>query len=235
VVFRDLDIDNDDLNKALCDAGYTRFRSPDSMVVDVDWADWNDFLSGLSYGSRRFHRRHVIPREGAFTVEVLNADTRKPTQEEWDHLHRLYMNVKERSLTLNTFALPDNFLPLMLQHRGWEIITLTLKSDQNRDGILPHAFGAAYVGPEHYAPMVVGLDYRVVGSHGAYLQCLRETFRRAEECGATQIYLGMGAEREKERFGARRVHRSLYLQSRDHYQHDVLSFLSCEAEREASS
>jgi hypothetical protein len=53
--------------------------------------------------------------------------------------------------------------------------------------------------------------------------------RRAESHGSSRIELGMGAELEKQRFGARRQRRAFYVQSLDHFQHDVLSLLAMES------
>jgi 7-keto-8-aminopelargonate synthetase-like enzyme/predicted N-acyltransferase len=226
LVLRDLDRGDEELDRVLRDASYSAIACPDAMVLDVRWTDWDDFLSQLSSRARRFQKRDVPPRDGAFSVEVFSQSTRRPSDEELEHLYGLYRNVKERSLELNTFALPGSFLQRMLEHPGWEIVTLTLKPDQDEASALPHAFVAAYVGKEQYVPSVVGLDYRAVGSHGAYRQCIRQAIRRAENHGSSRILLGMGAEFEKERFGARREQRAFYVQSLDHYQHDVLSLLA---------
>jgi hypothetical protein len=229
VVLRDLDRDDEELDRVLRDASYSAIPCPDAMLLDVDWSDWDEFLSRLSARARRFQKRYVTPRDGAFAVEVFHQGARLPSDAELDHLYRLYLNVKERNLELNTFALPENFLARMLEYPVWEIVTLTLKPGGEQTFDMPHAFVAAYVGPEQYVPAIVGLDYRAVGSHGSYRQCIRQVIRRAESHGSKRISLGMGAEMEKERFGARRVRRSFYVQSLDHYQHDVLSLLAPDA------
>jgi len=229
IVLRDLDANDEELDRIVRDASFSALKGPDAMVLDVTWSDWEDFLSRLSARARRFQKRYVMPRDGAFAVEVLRRGARQPSEAEFAHLYRLYLNVKERNLELNTFALPESFLGQMLANPGWEIVTLTLKPDEEQAAEAPHAFVAAYVGTEQYVPVVVGLDYRAVGSHGAYRQCIRQVIRRAVSSGCSRILLGMGAEMEKERFGAQRVRRSLYMQSRDHYQHDVLSLLVAES------
>jgi hypothetical protein len=228
-VLRDLERDDEELDRLLREAGYSTIACPDSMVIDVDWSDWDEFRSRLSARRRRFQDRYVAPRDGSFAIEVLNRDSRRLSEEELAYLYRLYLNVKERNLELNTFPLPETFLSKMIEHPGWEIFTLTLKPGADEIYDSPHAFVAAYVGPEQYVPAVVGLDYRAVGLHGSYRQCIRQVIRRAESHGSSRIELGMGAELEKERFGARRVQRSFYVQSLDHYQHDVLSLLAMDA------
>lgn len=229
IVLRDLDRDDEALERVLRGASYSAVTCPDTMVLDVTWSDWDEFLSQLSKRARRFQKRYVIPSEEKFSVEVLRPGERLPSDEEFAHLHRLYLNVKERNLELNTFALPESFLVRMLAHPGWEIVTLTLKPDEQKTYEMPHAFVAAYVGSEQYVPVVAGLDYRAVGSYDLYRQCLRQVIRRAERHGSSRILLGMGAQLEKERFGAQRLQRSFHVLSRDHYQHDVLSLFAMDA------
>ena len=108
---------------------------------------------------------------------------------------------------------------------GWRpIVTLSR-------GARPDAFFAARVAGESYVPLVAGLDYRSVREHGAYRQCLAWSIRRAEALGKRRVRLGMGAELEKERFGARRVKRNLWIQARDRFHLDVLSLLSGSVKR----
>ena len=61
-------------------------------------------------------------------------------------------------------------------------------------------------------------------------ELIRAVIHRARALGAKRVLFGMGAELEKERFGAVGVESLLYVQSGDHYQHDVLSLLAAEVE-----
>jgi len=74
-------------------------------------------------------------------------------------------------------------------------------------------------------PMVIGLDYDYVFSHGAYRQMMRRAMLRAREVGARRILFGMGASLEKQRFGARVLRNWAYVQTSDHYSHEVLATL----------
>jgi hypothetical protein len=51
-------------------------------------------------------------------------------------------------------------------------------------------------------PLVIGLDYRYVESHGLYRQCLWQALTRAHARGAKRVCFGVGAPVEKERLGA---------------------------------
>jgi hypothetical protein len=226
VALRDLPGDPE-LDAALEGLGFTPVPAPPSMTLDVDWASRDEYLSRLSKRARRFQREQVEPHDGAFEVRILRSGTPAPALELWAHLHALYRNVWERSFHLNTFALPEDFLPRMLGHPGWEIVTLTLRPD--RGGALeglPQAFFAARVGAEHYVPVVVGLDYRSLHEHGTYRQCLAWMVRRAEQLGRRRLLLGIGAELEKRRFGARPLARRVWIQLRDQLHAQVLALVA---------
>ena len=112
----------------------------------------------------------------------------------------------------------------MLAHRSWELMTLRLRSTGH-----VAAFGAHFVGARHYAPMIVGLDYAVVRSHGAYRQALRQAILRARALGSKRVLLGMGATFEKTRFGAHVQERVAFAQASDHYSSEVLAALAADA------
>ena len=54
---------------------------------------------------------------------------------------------------------------------------------------------------------------------------------RARFHGCRRVLLGMGARLEKERFGARAEARRIFVQSEDHFQHDVLGLIEAEVKR----
>ena len=226
VALRDLPFDAE-LAPVLQELGFTSVPAPTSMVVEVDWTSRDAYHARLSKRARRFQREQVEPHADSFEVAILRAGDPAPSAEAWAHLHRLYRNVWERSFHLNTFALPEDFLPRMLEHPGFEIVTLALRAESRRGGAAPtRAFFAARAGPEQYVPIVVGLDYRHVQEHGAYRQSLAWMLRRAEQLGRSRLLLGMGAELEKRRFGARPVARRVWIQLLDQLHAQVLALLA---------
>ena len=111
----------------------------------------------------------------------------------------------------------------------------TIASILKKKGYATGGFVASYVGPEQYAPVVAGMDYRYVQSHSLYRQLLFQALRRAEAHGSKRVHFGIGTELEKLRFGAKREKRVMYVQSRDHFQHDVLSLIAAGANLRAAS
>jgi len=197
---------------------------PQSLVYEpVDGGD-EEWLSKLSPKARVHQRKSVLPFDDAYAVEFLTADGRDVADEELDHLYELYLNVQAKGRDLNSFPLPKGYLRAMLAHPSWELMTLTLKET----GTVV-AFGAHFVGPRHYAPMVVGLDYAYVRSHGAYRQALRNAVLRARALGSKRVLMGMGATFEKTRFGAHVQDRVAFAQASDHYSSEVLAALAADS------
>jgi hypothetical protein len=168
----------------------------------------------------------VLPWDDAFEVEVLDRGSRMPSDAELEHLYSLYQNVHERGLAINTFDLPRTLFGDMLAHDCWELIVLRLPG---QPACPPVAFGAHFIGPSHYAPMIVGLDYQYVRSHHSYRQALRQALLRARVHGSQRILLGIGASLEKRRFGATAQARCAYVQAADHYNQQVLDLIAAEA------
>jgi hypothetical protein len=224
VVLRDLPADDPAMDRHLGDFGFVKLTTNDSLVLEIDWSSDEEYLRRLKRSHRRFQRDEVLPWEDAYEVEVLRSGGREPSDEEWAHLHGLYRNVRDRSLELNTFELPERLLREMLARPEWELVTLRLEPERGgRPEGPPEGFLMGYIGREHYVPLLCGLDYRIVQSHRLYRRCLRESIRRAQAHGCRRLLLGMGAEQMKRRFGAERQKRALYLRSDDHFSADVLS------------
>jgi hypothetical protein len=219
IVLRDLHAADRALAEALRERGYVQMTLPDSYVLEPLDADDEAWLARLSVKSRAHQRRDVLPFDGTFEVEVVS----EPRDDlDFERLYALYEAVRERSLQVNTFPLPRGIFRAMLDAPGWELMLLRL------DGAIV-AFGAHFAGGRHYAPMIVGLDYRYVRSHHAYRQALRQALLRARALGSRRVLLGMGAGFEKRRFGARAQERVAFAQASDHYSAQVLAALAADA------
>jgi 7-keto-8-aminopelargonate synthetase-like enzyme len=223
IVFRDLYSADLELAEAVKVRGYVRTSLPDSLVYEPVAGGDEEWLGTLSPKARVHQRKSVIAFDDTYDVEWLTAGGRDVSESELDHLYGLYLAVQSRGRDLNSFPLPKSFLRDMLSHPSWELMTLTLKET----GAVV-AFGAHFVGARHYAPMIVGLDYGVVRTHGAYRQALRQAMLRARAFGSKRVLLGMGATFEKTRFGAHVQERVAFAQASDHYSSEVLSALSAD-------
>jgi 7-keto-8-aminopelargonate synthetase-like enzyme len=233
LVLRDLDAGDAELGEFLRGQGFAKFAMPASHVLEIGWADEEGYLGSLRHKHRHAQRHKILPFNDRFEVEVYAHGGRQPDADELAHLHALYRNVQARSLELNVFALPDELFGRMLQFPGWEIVALKLApayGGQPNDR--PVGFLAGFAGPQQYAAMMVGLDYRYVETHGLYRQLLRQMIRRAEHHQASRLLLGMGAAAEKQRLGAKSQERCGYIQASDLFNFEVLAQLQADVSRE---
>jgi 7-keto-8-aminopelargonate synthetase-like enzyme len=224
IVLRDLHAADIELAEAIRERGYVKTSLPESLVYEPVAGGDEEWLAGLSVKARVHQRKSVLPFDDAYEVEWLRHGGRSVSDAELDHLYGLYLAVQARGRDLNSFPLPKSFLRDMLAHPSWELMTLRLKETG-----LVVAFGAHFVGARHYAPMIVGLDYSAVRSHGAYRQALRHAILRARALGAKRVLLGMGASFEKTRFGAHAQERVAFAQASDHYSSEVLAALAADS------
>jgi hypothetical protein len=223
LMLRDLPAGDDDLARFLHEQGFVRMPMPESHVLDLDFESEAAWLESLPARFRGHMNRNVLPFDDAWTVELLGRGGRRPGPEELDHLHGLYLNTRSRSLDINAFALPKDVFAHLLDSAAWEILTLTLKPEHGGDADgRPAAMAASLVGPEQYASMIGGLDYRYVASHGSYRRLTLQVFRRARELGARRLLLGLTTDQEKRRFGARAEAHDVWVLGGDDFSSSIL-------------
>lgn len=227
LALRDFPDDDPAMDAFLLQQGFTKLAMPDSFVLGPVPADDEQLCLSVSRKSRCHLRRSVLPYVSAFDIEVLRkGDGRTPSEGEWQHIFQLYRNVKGRNLEINTFDLPQAVFRNAIDSPSWELVLLYARSDCNtKSEKLPICVIACFVGSNHYSPMVIGLDYRWVESHGAYRAALHTVLKQAREYGLDRIYLGMGAPLEKSRFGAKTRRQCVYVKMEDHYNSEVLEHL----------
>ena len=224
VVLRDLDANDPEMEAFLLDHGFAKYRMPDSMVLEINPLESLDaYLAKLTQRSRRFVTREVLPRTNAITISVRGATAQPLTEGECEHLYALYRNVHARSLEFNTFPVPQALFENMACAPEWEFLLINIADTSvNPQRDKPVAFLAAYRGRCHYVPLIVGLDYDYINSHGVYRQAIWAAVTRARELGLIRVYFGMGAALEKHRFGAITNGHAIYFQATDTYNFDVL-------------
>jgi 7-keto-8-aminopelargonate synthetase-like enzyme len=224
VVLRDLPGTEGGLARALREHGYVRFPMPESWVLALPEGGDEAWLASLGPRSRRALRREVLDREAAFGVQVFTSEAGpRPAPALASRWRWLYEQVKGRSLLINTFDLPTETFETLLAFPGWEVLSLTLDPAAGGppDG-QPVAVIASHVGPTQYAPMVIGMDYAYVATHGLYRQALLQCLRRARAHDKARVCLGIGAPQVKERFGAHHEPRDVWLRASDDHQQEVL-------------
>ena len=196
--------------------GFVPMRLLDNQVLDLDWKGEEDFIQKLGSQTKRRHARMLEQQAPLFRHEVWDA-TSNVSDEAIDQLHTLYLNLARKNFRINISPLPPAILRAHLRSGSWEFLVLW----SNESGrTLPVAFSAArHVGGD-YRWLYVGVDYHGfdVNEVSPYRQLLWQAIRRAGQLGYKRIHLGMGTDREKQKFGSVPVPTYAFVRSEDDYQ-----------------
>ncbi|KAK6022281.1 aminotransferase, class I/II, partial [Ostertagia ostertagi] len=157
--------------------------------------------TGIRFTITRLHTFRQIEEmiaTMALQLELALKEEAYPTEEQIDHWYSLYQNVKNNSLDLNTFTLPRQLFKYIAIDPSWEVVSLKLKSNDSE-----HPATAAVVfchkSGEHYAPMIIGLDYICNKEYKVYRQALYQLVMRGKALGKKSIRLGFSAQEEKKK------------------------------------
>ncbi len=220
IQLRDIDSGDSELSDFLIKEGLIKIEMPDAHVLEnANWKTEEEYMmTRLSTKARWHFRRNIIDKREHYSIEVLTCNKYvKPGQvEEW---RRLYKNVKDKSLNINTYELPEKYFDNIINNPNWEVIELRLKTQDAP--LIAVAF--CYVSStNNYSIMAVGLDYSYVLSHSCYRQSLYQSVVRANELKCDKVYLGMDASVEKRKFGVRVVEKSIFIQASDNFNMEVI-------------
>jgi 7-keto-8-aminopelargonate synthetase-like enzyme len=222
IIFRDFHGIKEGLDHLMADNGFFRVTMPDSHIIDdLSWKDEDEFYHSLTLNSRNQLRKKVLRHQDKFEVNVIEGHA---SQKELDYWYRLYLNVKERSLELNTFALPRKFFKVISKDEQWEVIQLHLKNTFVEE--MPCCVVFCYKSAGAYIPMVIGMDYTFNGLFGIYRQALYQVVLRAKQLGKDKIFFGFSATIEKKKVGAKVIPTFAYMHARDTFQLEVLASIS---------
>jgi 7-keto-8-aminopelargonate synthetase-like enzyme len=226
IQLRDIDTDDVDMRDFLIKEGFIRVEMPATHVLENTdkWQDEKGYMETLSTGNRWHFRRKILDKENLFHVNILSG-SREVDKRKADAFYKLYFNVKQKSLNLNTYDLPVKLFTNMMSHPNWEIVELRLKSDnvemQEKEPLISVGFGYRSA-KNNYSMMAVGLDYEYVISHGSYRQALYQSVVRANNLKCSKLYFGMDASIEKQRFGVNVAPKSAYIQASDNFNMELI-------------
>jgi hypothetical protein len=193
--------------------GFVPLRVLDNYVLHLDWRGTDVFIQRLQSRTRRRHVRQVADQEALFRCEYWSG--RDASDETVEQLHALYMNLARKNLRINIFPMPPELVRAHLRSGSWDFVVLW-SSDPGRTA--PVAFGASRQVGAHYRALYCGVDYEGFSREvSPYRQLLWQVLKRAGALGCKQLHLGMGAEREKQKFGAVPVPTYAFVRTQDDY------------------
>jgi 7-keto-8-aminopelargonate synthetase-like enzyme len=216
IYLRDIDTNDLDMRNLLTEEGFLRADMPDTHVTkDFHFTDSEGFLNSLSYKSRKQARKSILKNESFYNISFNNLDLNSDIET----LYQLYVNVKKRSFTINTFNLPKKLFINVLNHPRWEVLRLQLPSEKKMGG-----FVFSYKSENNnYCPVIIGLDYHYNSKYSIYRQALYQLIKRSSAIMANKVYLGMDATVEKQKIGAKTIKKSVYIQANDNYNMELIS------------
>lgn len=215
IVLRDFHHIHPELDDLLIENGFFRISMPDKHDIAVQFTDPETYLRFLPSKARNQLRSSVLRHEAVFTKQHYGQATNKKQVEEW---YQLYLQVKDRGLELNTFALPESLFYQLSADASWDKLELRLPG--RADG--PVAILFSYTGGGHYIPSIIGIDYTCNKVFNIYRQTLYQAILHAAELGRKKIRLGFTAGMEKKKLGACAIACYAYVHSPDGYNMQVV-------------
>ncbi len=230
VQLRDLDSADEQLRDFLIKEGFIRVDMPDTHVIeDLDWKTQEELLSKLSSKTRYYIRKQVIKPEVNFNINYYNKNL-TIDEERIQRWYDLYLNVKKQSFNLNTFELPFKLFQNINSYNGWETIEICFNHDLNAknktDG---KAVGMVFCYNSttgNYCPMIIGMEYAFNSEYSIYRQALYQMIKKARGNNSKRIYIGMDASIEKQKFGAKKIPKSTYVQAEDNFNMELISLIN---------
>lgn len=224
VLLRDFDKKDIEIRNLLIEEGFATVNMPNSNVVDnMAWGTIDELLNTVSYKSRKHIRSEVIKNEHFFNIEFKH----DLTVEEIEHFYKLYTNVDERNKSFNMFTYPKNILSKLSKHPNWKFMVLTLKPEfDHRKEKKAVAAGWCYITSTHISPMIIGIDYEFNEKYKVYKQAIYQVLKYARQLGLSKAYLGLSADFEKKKYGAKQLEKVAYLQVKDNFNMEVIESMS---------
>jgi 7-keto-8-aminopelargonate synthetase-like enzyme len=224
IMLRDFHGIDKELDSFLVDNGYFKIAMPDTNIADITQVtDKCSFKSGLSAKNRKNFGQAVARHEDKFDVVV----HKKASPEDIKSWYQLYLTVKNKSLALNTFDLPEKVFENMCCNDNWEVLSLSIKPAYDFDGISqPVCIVFCYKTADCYMPVVIGMDYAYNKVYNIYKQTLYQLIMRSVQLKAKYIRLGFSASIEKKKVGATQIPVYAYMQTKDNYNFDVIAAIN---------
>jgi hypothetical protein len=219
-VLRDFAADDVEMKEFLINQGYLVVEMPKTYILDMDWADEEEYFEKIGSFNRYRVRRDASKRENEFIVKIID----KVSDEELNHFYSLYCNVHDNNLALNLFKLPKAVIANAVKSLGWEVMAIYLKDAPDK----AICMGYSYLTEDgqDYVTVYLGMDYTYTKSHRIYQQLLYQAIKRAKLLGCKRVRLGLTAGTEKEKFGAVGHKSVIYVQAKDNYTFEAIGSMS---------
>ena len=218
VIFRDFERGHP-IGKILEEEGYAKLKMPNSnRIQNPQWETNEDFLSLLSSSNnRRNIKRYVLKNEELFNITIKNTIS----DEEAQYYFNLFCNIKDTNFDFNFFKYPQKITSVLSKYEDYEFIEIHLKGIQK-----PVCCVWCFKGENHYSPLIMGLNYEYLESHHLYKQAIFQIVKRGNELNKKNVFLGLSADYEKQKYGAVPVPIFAYMKVDDTYNLELIESYS---------
>ncbi len=224
VLLRDFDKEDTELKELFIKEGFATVNMPNSNVIEeIAWNNSDELLNYVTIRSKRHIKSDVLKHEDKFEIEYKNM----LTKDEALHFYELYKNVNAKNKAVNMYPYPKNILNKLSKNSKWEFIVLRLKPEfDNRNERTAVAVAWSYNTRNHSSFMIIGIDYNYNNEYKIYKQTMYQVLKRAKALGYSKVYLGLSADYEKQKFGAKQQTRVAYTQSKDTFHMEVIESMA---------
>lgn len=224
IILRDFENDNDQFDDYFLNNGFFKYHMPENLKLKgMEWTNQEEFYQSLTKKKKGHFRRNVLKNYANYELKI---DAQK-TAQEVEAAYKLYLNVKQKSLDINTFTLPISYFENITKNSSWEVLSLFLvDEDGEKRSNDPVAVAFCYKGAKSYSFAMVGVDYEYNAEFACYRQMLWRVVNRSRELGYENVDMGYTSAIEKRHFGAEIVNACAYMQVKDNYTMEALGAMT---------
>jgi 7-keto-8-aminopelargonate synthetase-like enzyme len=217
IYLRDFELADDEFNKFMMDQGFIKTEIfENNYISGLKDLDIKSFIEKKLKAKQRYQlKTEVLPGMEDFEVRFDNY-----SEDDLKQFYDMYINVKRKSFSLNTYDLPVKFFELTAKDPNWEYLTLKYKPE---DKIV--SFGLCYKGDKKYCPVVFGMVNDTDPKHNVYKKTIYQAIQRGLDLKAEIVYLGLSSNETKKKFGADIVKQVGFVQMKDSFNQTVISNL----------
>lgn len=221
IIIRDFYEERNEVKEWMTENGFFKIPMPNSFHLEFNDQSSENYFNSLSKNSKMNLKREVLRFWDDYSFKVEDNISENVLEE----LYELYLQVKCKSLQLNTYDLPFELFLEMNRSENWEFLVLREALNQKIVGFIS-AFKTSTV----YHPMLVGIDKTTERIKSPYRQLLYRMSVHAQEQNFKEVRLGFSADVEKKKIGGIKRSSIAYMQVKDNYIFESLQYKTSDSQ-----
>lgn len=210
---RDIHADDNELRDFFIDNGFVKIDMPENNIINNQgFTNINHYISSTLSNKKRYQLKKEIPDlDDNFSIQYSSNYNFNINQ-----VYSLYLNVRNSSLKLNTFTLPEKLFKLISKSNCWEIMGLV----ENKSNELVVA-GLHCFSKNSYSAVIFGMNHEF-SYNSSYKKMLLSAINRGISLNKKTIFLGITANETKKKFGAQQIKQVAYVRINDTFNQDLI-------------